>query len=545
MRCTNLLFAAMAAVVFTSVAAAAERKPNILIIMADDLGYGDLGFQGGRDIPTPNLDALARSGVRFTSGYVSASWCSPTRAGLLTGRYQERWGHEPTGGHGQGVAADEKARARPPLSLPLSETTIADRLRAAGYATGIVGKWHLGTTPDYHPQQRGFDELFGFLGGGHSYQNGLPNIVFPDRTGAGQDVGSRMEGNILRGTESVEEPGYLTDAFGREAVSFIERHQDDPFFLYLSFNAVHTPMHADDVRLAKFAAIKDPVRRTYAAMTLAMDDAIGRVIDKLKQADLEEDTLIFFLSDNGGPTIHKFAYNASRNTPLRGSKGTSLEGGIRVPFVVSWKGHLPAGEVYDQPVIQLDILPTALAAAGVEAEPDWKLDGVNILPQLENRSTAPPHEALYWLTIGQTAVRRGDWKLVRYMNKIDEGDVHRSENPPLTPHRLYNLRDDIGETRDLAASEPDKVEELKALWDKWNATMTEPRGGQSQASPSPDRALSILSTLDTDSDKKISESEAQGGLKQNFAFIDGNGDGGIDLGELEAILESVAAQDGR
>ena len=222
MRCTNLLFAAMAAVVFASVAAAAERKPNILIIMADDLGYGDLGFQGGRDIPTPNLDALARSGVRFTSGYVSASWCSPTRAGLLTGRYQERWGHEPTSGHGQAVAADEKARARPPLSLPLSETTIADRLRAAGYTTGIVGKWHLGTTPDYHPQQRGFDEFFGFLGGAHSFLPGLPSIIFPDRTGAGEDYGSRMEGQILRGTESVEEPG-VPDRCVRSRGGFIYR----------------------------------------------------------------------------------------------------------------------------------------------------------------------------------------------------------------------------------------------------------------------------------------------------------------------------------
>ncbi len=421
----------------------------------------------------------------------------------------------------------------------MSETTIADRLRAAGYATGIVGKWHLGTSPDFHPQQRGFDEFFGFLGGGHSYQNGLPNIVFPDRTGAGEDFGSRMEGKILRGTERVEEPEYLTDAFGREAVSFIERHQADPFFLYLSFNAVHTPMHADDVRLAKFAAIKDPVRRTYAAMTLAMDDAIGRVIDKLKQADLEKDTLIFFLSDNGGPTVHKFAYNASRNTPLRGSKGTTLEGGIRVPFVVSWKGHLPTGEDYDQPVIQLDILPTALAAAGVTAAPDWKLDGVNILPQLENRSTAEPHEALYWRTVGQMAVRRGDWKLVSYMQKIDEGDVHRSENPPLTPHRLYNLRDDIGETNDLATIETKKFEELKSLWDKWNASMADPRR---LPAPTVGQAPTILRMLDADKDGKISQSEAPAQLKQNFSFIDANGDGGIDIDELTRVLRMQSSQ---
>ncbi len=516
----------------TSLVAAAERKPNILIILADDLGYADLGFQGCEDIPTPHLDALARSGVRFSNGYVSASWCSPTRAGLLTGRYQQRFGHE----------------GSPDQALSLSETTIADRLKAAGYATGIVGKWHLGTAPEFHPQKRGFDEFFGFLRGGHNYMPGVPSIIFPDRTGAGQDFAAGgsgpLVGKILRGTESIDEQEYLTDAFGREAVSFIERHQEDPFFLFLSFNAPHTPMHADDARLEKFAHIADPVRRIYNAMTLAMDEAIGRVIDKLKQADLEEDTLILFCSDNGGPTIHKFAYNASQNTPLRGSKGTTLEGGLRVPFVLSWKGHLPAGTVYDPQVIQLDFLPTALAAAGVETKTEWNLDGVNLLPYLKNQSSGLPHDVLYWRSIGQTAVRKGDWKLVTYMSKIDEGDVHRSESPPPTAPRLYNLSSDIGETNDLATIETKKFEELKSLWDKWNASMAEAplgRGANVDASQAP----TILRALDADRDGKISQSEAVNEIKANFSIIDRNRDGGIDLEELTAILKNAAARSGR
>jgi arylsulfatase A-like enzyme len=526
----RLIIVATVMCLMTSLVAVAERKPNILIILADDLGYADLGFQGCKDIPTPNLDTLASSGVRFTNGYVSGSWCSPTRAGLLTGRYQERWGHE---------------QAQHALSL--SEVTIADRLKAAGYATGIVGKWHLGTSPEHHPQQRGFDEFFGFLRGGHSYMSGVPHIVFPDRTGAGQDFTATEQGRvlledqILRGTEHVDEQEYLTDAFAREAVSFIERHKKDPFFLFLSFNAVHTPMHATDDRLEKFASIADPMRRIYAAMTLAMDEAVGRVTDKLRQADLEQDTLIFFCSDNGGPTVQKFAYNASQNTPLRGSKGITLEGGIRVPFVISWKGHLPAGEVYDPQVIQLDFLPTALAAAGVEAKPEWKLDGVNLLPHLKGQASAPPHDVLYWRSIGQMAVRKGDWKLVTYMSKIDEGDILREDSPAPTPHRLYNLSSDIGETNDLAGSETEKFNELKSLWDKWNASMAEVPQGR-PANPGASQAPTILRSLDVDKDGKISQGEAPNDMKANFPFIDANGDGGIDVDELTRILKMQSSR---
>jgi arylsulfatase A-like enzyme len=421
-------------------AADAAKRPNILILLADDLGYADVGFQGAKDIPTPHIDALCNSGVRCTNGYVSGPYCSPTRAGLMTGRYQTRFGHEFNPG-----AAE--------AGLPLTETTIADRLKAAGYATGLVGKWHLGGTAKHHPQKRGFNEYFGFLGGAHAYfaEKGAP---------------------IYRGTETVVEKEYLTDAFAREAVAYIDRHKKEPFFLYLAFNAVHTPMQATEDRLKKFASIKDGTRHTYAAMTLAMDEAIGKVMDKLRAENLEENTLIFFFSDNGGPTMKGTTINGSRNTPLRGSKRTTLEGGIRVPWVVSWKGKLPAGKVYDKPIIQLDILPTALTAAGVEIKADARLDGVDLLPYLAGKNAGTPHETLYWRFGQQMAIRHGDWKLVRYDPVVDG-----KEKGEATPYRLYNLAKDIGEADDLSAKEPDKLKELEAAWKKWDATLVKPLWG--------------------------------------------------------------------
>jgi arylsulfatase A-like enzyme len=422
----------------------AADKPNIVVIVADDMGFADVGFHGSRDIPTPHLDALAAGGVRCTNGYVSGPYCSPTRAGLLTGRYQTRFGHEfnPSGAE---------------AGMPTTETTMADRLKSAGYATGLVGKWHLGEAARFHPQKRGFDEFFGFLEGSHSYVD--------DR-------------GILRGTQAVEEKEYLTDAFGREAVAFIDRHKAEPFFLYLAFNAVHTPMHATDARLKKFASIADPTRRTYAAMLVAMDEAVGRVMSQLQTVGLQENTLIVFISDNGGPTMPGTTVNGSSNAPLRGSKRTTLEGGIHVPFVVHWKGKLPAGKVYDQPVIQLDVLPTMLAAAGADVQPDWKLDGVNLLPFLSGKNSAVPHETLYWRFGNQMAIRRGDWKLVRYDPAVDSGATSkRDAQATSATAKLYNLATDLGESSDLAAKHPEKVSELQTAWDAWNAQLVKPLWG--------------------------------------------------------------------
>lgn len=421
----------------SGIAAAADR-PNILFIVSDDQGYADVGFHGCKEIPTPGLDSLAASGVRFSNGYVSGPYCSPTRAGLMTGRYQQRFGHEfnPSGKQG----------------LPLAETTVADRLKAAGYATGLVGKWHLGSEPAMHPLKRGFDEFFGFLGGAHSYVNSQ---------------------GILRGTEPVKDVGYTTDAFGREAVSFIERHKEKPWFLYLAFNAVHTPMDATEDRLSKFSGIADHQRRTYAAMLLAMDEAVGKVRKALVETGQESRTLVFFFSDNGGPSMPGVTVNGSNNSPLRGSKRTTLEGGVRVPFVFSWPGRVKPG-VYAPPVIQLDATATALAAAGVEVKPEWKLDGVDLLPFLSGTRSGAPHEALYWRFGQQMAIRMGDYKLVRYDGNADSRSGRRE---PVSPVKLYHLGDDVGETKDLAATMPDKARELQNRWDAWNATLVEPLWG--------------------------------------------------------------------
>lgn len=421
--------------------ATAADKPNIVLIVGDDMGYADVGFHGCKDIPTPHLDKLAAGGVRFTNGYVTGPYCSPTRAGLLTGRYQQRFGHEfnPVGQEG----------------MPVSERTIADRLRSAGYQTALVGKWHLGSPPEFQPTARGFDEFFGFLPGAHDY--------FAD-----QGLQRRP------GNEPVEEKEYLTDAFAREAEAFIERNkaQEKPFFLYLAFNAVHTPMQADDPRLQKFAAIEDKTRRTYAAMMSAMDDGIGRVQAKLASAGLEKNTLVMFISDNGGPTMPGVTVNGSVNTPLRGSKRTTLEGGIRVPFVLHWPGKLKPG-TFAQPAIQLDLHATALAAAGVKATDDMKLDGVNLLPHVTGEMKSPPHDALYWRFGTQMAIRAGDYKLVRYDTTADLDDKPKTTSPA----KLYDLAADIGEAKDLAATMPDKVKELQAKWDKWNEGNVKPAFG--------------------------------------------------------------------
>jgi arylsulfatase A-like enzyme len=444
-------------------AAAADSRPNILVIVGDDMGYADIGVHGCKDIPTPHLDGLAASGTRCNNGYVSAPYCSPSRAGLLTGRYQTRFGHEfnPGGeeaanakqaaGKKKGKKAQQQAGGElaTHVGLPLSETTLADRLKAAGYKTGWVGKWHLGYELPFVPMNRGFEDTFGFLGGSHGYFSDKPPL--------------------RRDNKPIEEKEYLTDAFGREAVAFIERHADEPFFLYLAFNAVHTPMNATDDRLAKFASIKYEKRRTYAAMMSAMDDSVGRVLKTLHEKKLEDNTLVFFFSDNGGPTMKGTTINASSNYPLRGSKRTTLEGGIRVPFMARWPGHVPAGKVYDKPVIQLDIVPTALAAAHVDAPPEAKLDGFDLLPYFTGKKTEGPHPTLCWRFGDQMAIRQGDWKLVRYDPVVD------GMKGTATDARLYNLASDVGEEKDLIKAEPQKAKELQAAWDDWNQLNVPPR----------------------------------------------------------------------
>ena len=436
--------AAMALPRMLRAAEAAARKPNIIVILADDLGYADVGLQGCTDIPTPHVDSIGRGGVRLTSGYVSHPFCSPTRAGLMTGRYQQRFGHE---GNPVYNPANETH------GLPLDQVTLPQTLKAAGYVTGMVGKWHLGATPAMHPMKRGFDEFFGFIGGGHDYFKAEM-----------ENVPKEYAIPIQRDGKPVPLTEYLTDVFGREAAAFIDRHQKEPFFLYLSFNASHTPLQSPEKYQERVKNIEDKTRRLYAALVVAMDDAIGVVLEKLRSTGLEQDTLVFFLSDNGGPGRVTHASNA----PLRGNKSDVLEGGVRVPFFVRWPARLPAGKTYDEPVISLDIFPTAVAAGGGQLPADRRLDGVNILPHLLGQASGPPHERLFWRMGGGAAgaVREGRFKLVRTDAK---------------PPELYDLQQDAGEAKDLAADKPEVVERLVKAYDAWNKELVPPLWGQAGA----------------------------------------------------------------
>ena len=469
-KCRFLSLAFLAASAEMAAFAAESSRPNIVFIVADDLGYGELGSYGGREIPTPHLDALAASGVRFTNGYVTAAFCAASRAALMTGRYQTRFGFElnPIGAR----------NADPRIGLPVGEKTIADRLSEVGYATSLVGKWHLGGTADYHPQRRGFDEFFGFLHEGHTYvphpwagvTTWLRRRALPDggkgrwTSPDGRIVWSTHLNNsepdydadnpILRSSQPVDERANLTDAFTREACDFIARHRTQPFFLYLAYNAVHSPMQGADAYMAKFSHIPDVHRRIFAALLAHLDDSVGRIVAQLRTNGLAEKTLIVFLSDNGGPTREL----TSSNAPLRGEKGSLYEGGVRVPFFAAWPGVLPAGRVISQPVVSIDWTVTAqhIARAATPANSD----GVNLLPFLRGETTTAPRDAIVWRVGPRHALRSGDWKMVR--NGAAAGE-------------LYDLAGDLGEKTDLAAREPERVAALNGLWEKWNAANVAPK----------------------------------------------------------------------
>jgi arylsulfatase A-like enzyme len=418
-------------------AVAAEKKPNVIVFLSDDVGYGEYGFQGNKQIPTPNIDSIAKNGVRFTQGYVAATYCSPCRAGLLTGRYPTRFGHEFNEGGGAGIG-----KGPVPFGLPLDQKTLADALKAQGYATAAVGKWHLGGGEKYLPMSRGFDEFYGTVAN-------TPFVNPPNF------IDSRVSPKV---TPVKDDNLYTTDAYRERAVDWVGKQKDKPFFLYLPFNAQHAPLQAPKKYLDRFPDIKDEKRQLFAAMMSAMDDAVGAVLAKVKEMGQEENTLIFFFSDNGGPTMQ----TTSKNDPLRGSKATTLEGGIRIPFCAQWKGVIPAGSTFEHPMIQLDIFATALKAAGGAPDPNVKLDGVDLIPYLTGKVKEPPHPVLYWRFGEQWAIRKGDLKLVA--SAVD------GVNKVL----LYDLKADIGETTDLSAKMPDAVKELKAEWDKWSAEQMKP-----------------------------------------------------------------------
>lgn len=419
-----------------------SSPPNIVIILTDDMGYGDVGFNGCPDIPTPGIDRIAKNGVVCTNGYVSFAVCGPSRAGLITGRYQDRFGFS----RNPLLAPKDST-----MGLPSSEETLAGFLKRAGYRTSILGKWHLGAHPSQHPNQRGFDEFYGFLEGGHRY---FPsewdlNDISEART---QYDGYRTK--MLRNDQVVEETEYLTDALSREAVDFIKRNRTQPFFLYLAYNAPHAPMQATEKYLSRFPNIADEKRRTYAAMVSAVDDGVNQLLNTLEALNIDDNTLVFFLSDNGGPTKD----NASSNKPLRGFKGDFFEGGIRVPFAVQWKGVLPAGAKYDHPVISLDIFGTA--AALTKLKPKNKIDGVNLIPYLTGKVSDPPHGALYW---------RGSNSEKWAVRTPDEKMVVLSEKP-----QLYDIRVDVGEKNDCAGSAPKKISHLQSRLEDWKKLLIPP-----------------------------------------------------------------------
>lgn len=414
------------------------QTPNIVLIVCDDAGYADFSFQGSDSVATPQIDSIAARGVHFAQGYVTASVCSPSRAGLLTGRYQQRFGHE------HNFAANSDAS----IGLPLSERTLADALKQRGYRTAAMGKWHLGYGPALHPQARGFDEFFGFLQGSRSY--------WP--------IKGTPRNRLQRDGEPVEERfSYMTDLLADEASDFIGRHAQRPFFLYLAFNAVHGPMHALETDLAMVTAELDEKRKKLMAMTAALDRAVGKVLASLRDNAVDENTLVIFVNDNGGAWN-----NASSNAPLRGTKGTPFEGGLRVPFLAQWPGVLPAGLSYEQPVSTLDVFATALACAGGQEASDMSLDGVDLVPFLTGSATGQPHDKLFWRRKQNHAVRMDDWKLVVY-----------KDGPPM----LFDLAQDEQEQHDLAARHPDEVERLTRAYSAWAAELVPPLWGSSAVDP--------------------------------------------------------------
>lgn len=430
LRLTVLLLGAAASLAATAGQAGPPSqpvRPNVIVILADDAGYADFGFQGSREFATPNIDALAREGVVFSAAYATTPFCSPSRAGLLTGRYPQRFGYEFNLTHAPPPGVDPRF-----MGLATEEKTLGTVFQSAGYRTIAVGKWHLGALPQFHPNLRGFQDFYGFLGGNASY--------FPEKV---------KLGTIERNSQPAKPSAYLTDDFAREATEYIGANRDRPFLLYLAFNAVHTPMDAAADDLRKVAKIADPQRRRLAAMTLGLDRAVGAVRAKLRQLKLDDRTLIVFTNDNGGDRIGLDAKNA----PLRGTKGTLLEGGVRVPLIVRYPGRRAAGTRREDPVSLLDIMPTALAVAGLAAP--GNLDGRSLAIE-----PASPNRTLYWRYDSMAAVREGQWKLLRY---------------PDRPPELYDLTADIGERADRAGDEPGVVRRLMGQLFAWEGTVTHPR----------------------------------------------------------------------
>lgn len=416
-------------------------KPNILLILIDDAGFDDFSFQGSAEFSTPNIDSIAQGGVVFSNAYSSSSVCSPSRAGLLTGRYQHRFGME-------------KNLTRFPESLsrgiPADEYTLAQNLQAAGYRTGVIGKWHVGYAQSLQPKAKGFDYFYGLLGGARSYFEHKP-----------EGNNKEQAFNFLQrnGETIAEQPArYLTDDLTDDAIRFLKRNQSTPFFLYLSYTAVHTPMHATDALLAKVPdTIAEPKRKILHAMTASLDINIGKINQALDAYGLSDNTLVVLLNDNGGATT-----NASSNGKLRGYKGSNFEGGIKVPFAIKWPGKLKAGSRFEHRVSALDVLPTLMAATQAPYLAGQKtLDGVNLLPYLRSDKAPAPHHSLFFKFWSGKAHIKGDWKWVAArISKVGE-EKRMAEY-------LFDLSKDPYEQNNLANRFPQIKQALKQEWDNWD-----------------------------------------------------------------------------
>jgi arylsulfatase A-like enzyme len=419
--------------------AAVERLPNIVILYSDDAGYADFGFQPNcveemRNL-TPHIDTIARDGVRLSNGYMSGAVCSPSRAGLNTGRYQQRYGY------------DNNLPPKTQDGLPLNEVFAAKRLKELGYATGLVGKWHLGYPQKFHPNRRGYDWFYGLLQGARSY--------FPYKKAPADQV-------IQENGKATVEEGYVTDRFGDAACRFIKEHKKEPFYLYVSFTAPHAPNQPRKEDAERIAHISPKQRREHCGLIVALDDNVGKILKCLDEEGLDGNTLVIFTNDNGGAT-----HTGANNTPLHGKKGQVWEGGIRVPWALRWPGKIKAGSVIDDPIISLDLLPTFIELAGAKVDPAWKLDGISLLPRLTGKTEELPTRPLFWRqggSKGPRAMREGQWKIVH---------DRKSGSPP----RLFDLSTDIEESEDLAAEKPEILKAMLAKLNSWESELQEPRWG--------------------------------------------------------------------
>ena len=404
-----------------------DSKPNIIIILADDAGYSDFGFMGSDEIKTPNLDQLAFDGVTFNNAYVSASVCSPSRAGLLTGMYQQRFGHE--------CNLDSDVNN----SFDPNQITIAEALKTEGYNTGLIGKWHLGDKTQNHPLKNGFDYFWGFISGARNYFYD-PNEEFRNSIR-----------NVVENYTQTKFDGYLTDVLGDRAIGFINKNHEsnNPFFLFLSFNAPHTPMHAKDDVLEKF---KDNPRQVYASMMWSMDEAIGNVVEALKENNQYDNTIIYFLSDNGAAMS-----NDASPFPFKGWKGNQYEGGIKTPMIMTWKNKIKSNTQFDGFISALDIFKTSLEASSVNKEYMIKADGKNIMNFLNDNNIK--NENLFWRKDKMATVRSGDYKLIRLND---------------TSTVLYNIKKNYFEDFDLKINKPQVHDSLLKLLSSWENTLIDP-----------------------------------------------------------------------